>query len=340
MLLFQDFSCQGDEISSLEKQIKENRLVHALLICGEPGTGKRSLVSLIARSLVCESDHGPVPCNNCDGCRLAMAGEHPDITVIEKGKSISADQTKNRSSIPVGEIREVIRICNRFPYKNGNRVIMIHHAEDMTPQAQNSLLKIIEEPPEHNFFLLTSTHPGQLLTTVRSRCRIIKLRPWNEKEIESALIKKGIDAGMARKAAASSSGSIGKAIRISSDDEYWQIRNDVIRIFFGKTKRSDILSVSKAWKDRKQDADRMLDILEHSVHLLLECSLGIKEKQYIEEFSDNWQRFASSASPERYSFLEDSIYEARKQVLSNVNFQAVFEQLLLVFIGESELWSK
>lgn len=340
MLLFQDFSCQGDEIIALQKQIKENRLVHALLICGEPGTGKRSLASLIARSLVCESGHELAPCNNCDGCRLAIAGEHPDITVIEKGKSISADQTKNRTSIPVGEIREVIRICNRFSYKSGNRVIIIHHAEDMTPQTQNSLLKIIEEPPENNYFLLTSTHPGQLLTTVRSRCRVIKLKPWDVKDIESALIRKGIDAGMAQKAAVSSSGSIGKAIRISSDDEYWRIKNDVYRIFFGKIKRSDILSVSKEWKDRKQDADRMLDLLEQGVHLLLEYSLGIKEIQYIKEFHENWQHFAASASPERYSYLEESIYEARKQVLSNVNFQAVFEQLLLVFIGESELWSK
>ena len=84
----------------------------------------------------------------------------------------------------------------------------------------------------------------------------------------------------------------------------------------------------------------MLDLLEQGVHLLLEYSLGIKEIQYIKEFHENWQHFAASASPERYSYLEESIYEARKQVLSNVNFQAVFEQLLLVFIGESELWSK
>ena len=339
MISFDDFKFQGSEIDALRTRITEHRLVHAVLITGQPGTGKRTLAELIAMALMCSSD-AEKPCGSCEGCRLTLAGEHPDITVIEKGSPIAQDVQKGRATIPVEDIREMIRICNRYAYEGGNRVVMIREADNMTPQAQNSLLKILEEPPHNTYFLLTTSHPEQLLTTVRSRCRNIKLIPWNDDYIQRTLTEAGIEPALAEKAAKASYGSIGNAFRLSSDDTYWKKKDEVMNAFFRNRSRSEILNISTAWKDQKATADQIFDIAGDCVQQLMRYRLYHDKVDYPEDFPAEWQRFAENASLERFMLLSDAIINARKQNISNVNFQAVIEQLLLTFIGESDLWVK
>ena len=337
MIGFEDFSLQGKEISSLRSRIEEGRLVHAILITGEPGTGKRTLAMLLASALMCKTGSG-IPCGTCSGCRLAASGEHPDITVIEKGIPLSPDTAKGRSTIPVDDIREMIRICSQYPYEGGNRAMIIRDAENMTVQAQNCLLKILEEPPANTYFLMTSAHPEQLLVTVRSRCRPVRLKPWNEEYIQKLLMDSGIDRDKASKPASVSSGSIGTAFALIADDAYWQMRDEVMNAFFRCRKRSDVLMISSGWKDRKADSDRLFAILEHDLRSLLRFRTGSGEKPDLSEFPAEWKRFAAEADPERFSRLSDRISEARRQNAFNVNYQAVIEQLLLAFIGESDQW--
>lgn len=339
MFSFEDFRLQGPEIDALKKQITEHRLVHAVLITGQPGAGKRTLAQLIAMSLMCSSDRD-IPCGECEGCRLALAGEHPDITVIEKGCPISPEVQKGRATIPVEDIREMIRLCSRYAFGGGNRVVMIPDAENMTPQAQNSLLKILEEPPKNTFFLLTTSHPEQILTTVRSRCRNIKLIPWDENYITDTLVSSGVERGLAEKAARVSGGSIGNAMKLSSDDTYWKLKEEIIKSFFGNRKRSEVLNISTFWKDRKGSSDQLFDILDDVVRQFLKYRLFHEKTDFPDDFTKEWQRFAELAPVERFTFLTDAIASARKQNASNVNFQAVVEQLLLTFIGECDLWAE
>ena len=116
-----DFYSQGNEIKTLRKQIENHTFVHALLITGEVGTGKRTLAGLLCEALMCKAQAG-IPCGNCSGCRLTVSGEHPDVTVIEKGIPLARESAKGRASIPVDDIREMIRICSQYPLEGGNRV--------------------------------------------------------------------------------------------------------------------------------------------------------------------------------------------------------------------------
>ena len=337
---YQDFSLQGDEISALHEMILRGRMVHALLITGGPGTGKRTLSRILSATLLCRSGRDSnKPCGVCNGCQMAFSGEHPDLIMIEKGNPLSGNVKKGRATIPVDDIREMITLCSSYPLEGGNRVVQIPDAENMTAQAQNSLLKILEEPPVGTYFILTSSHPEQLLTTVRSRCRTVKLKPWPAGYIQRVLTESGTAPDTAAKASRASFGSIGSAFRLAGNNAYWKIREEAMNAFFRCGKRSEILLFSNAWKDRKNDADTLLDILEDDVQLLLLSRIDQSFSGFPEPFPDEWLRFASSAGLERFSFLKDRISDARKQLASNVNLQAVLEQLLLSFIGERDLWS-
>ena len=339
MIGFDDFSTRNNEVFALREQIEEGRMVHALLITGEPGTGKRTLADLVSAAMICSSKTGS-PCGKCSGCTMAFAGEHPDIVTIEKGIPLSRETASGRATIPVDDIREMIRICSKYSYKGGNRVIIIRDAENMTVQAQNSLLKILEEPPRNTYFLLTSSHPEQLLTTVKSRCREIKLVPWEISRIEKQLIAEGTDPVLASRTAAVSYGSIGYAKHLVSDEAYWRTREEIMNTFFRNRKRSDILAFSSGWKDRKSDAGLIFDILEDNIRTLLRYRLKMPDATMLPEYPPEWIRFAEQAPLENFTFLSDSVREARKQNAFNVNFQAVFEQLILTFTGESDKWLK
>ena len=253
---------------------------------------------------------------------------------IEKGAPLSGDTKKSRNSIPIDDIREMIRISSAYPFEGGNRVILFFNAENMTIQAQNSLLKILEEPPLNTYFILTSDHPELLLVTIRSRCLFLKMRPWEEQTIFHILTDNGINEEKAQLAACACNGSIGYAKELADDENYWKIRNDIFTSFFGTQERSSIMSVSSHWKENKSDADLLFNILEENIRIMLNYRITKRQDSRLQHFSTKWKSFAASADIERFIFLMSRVSESRKQYGFNVNIQAIVEQLLLNFIGE------
>lgn len=330
---FYDFLPQGEEIQNLQTQIRNNRMSHALLITGENGTGKKTLARLIAATLLC-SDDGNQPCGTCSNCIRVYDNEHPDMICIEKGIPLCADAKKSKNSIPIDDIREMIRLSSAYPFEGGNRVVLIFNAEDMTIQAQNSLLKILEEPPINTYFVLTSDHPEQLLVTIKSRCRFLKMKPWEEQAIIRILSEKGINKEKAQLAAYSCNGSIGYAIELADDENYWKLRNEIITSFFGTQERSNIMSVSSQWKENKSDADLLFNILEENIQIMLEYRITKRKDNRLQHFSSKWRSFAATADIERFIYLLSRVSESRKQCGFNVSIQAIVEQLLLSFMGE------
>ncbi len=151
-------------IKQIESAWQQDRLPHALLLHGQPGLGKRRLAEWVARGLLCEAprDH-LVACGHCNGCRLAKAGSHPDLTVVtpEEGKQ----------QLSVDQVRTVSEWLVMTSHQQGWKIAIIDPAQLMTVAAANSLLKTLEEPPARSLLILVASSLQGLPATLRSRCQ-------------------------------------------------------------------------------------------------------------------------------------------------------------------------
>ena len=162
---------------ALTAAIESGRLPHAILIEGDKGTGRHTLAAFTARAAVCEGENKP--CGECRGCRLEHAGTHPDIWTVapEDGKK----------NITVAQIRSLRSEAYVKPHMSARRVFIIDMADTMNEQAQNALLKVLEEPPGSVLFILIAENKAALLDTVISRCTVLSLSPPEISEAEKYL---------------------------------------------------------------------------------------------------------------------------------------------------------
>jgi len=155
----------------LTAQHQQQRLPHALLLCGEPGLGKAQFSKALGQYLLCQkprlSEQLLLSCGCCKGCLLNDQGSHPDLVEITpeaQGKPIKVDQ-----------IRELVSTVHLSAQQGGYRIVILGPAEAMNVNAANALLKALEEPGERTLFILYSHLPGRIVATIRSRCQVLHL---------------------------------------------------------------------------------------------------------------------------------------------------------------------
>lgn len=245
----QGFEGHGPEIEHLLRSARAGRLVHAYLFCGARGCGKKTLTRLLAQALFCEAGEAERPCGHCPACKRFLSGNHPDArTVAPKGRSIGVD-----------DVRELIDYLSRRPYEGGWHVAIIERAEKMTPSAQNALLKTLENPPEDTvFFLLTET-PGALLSTVRSRARLVRVSPLTREACAEALVRRGVEAKRAARLAGLAHGSVGRALELGSDAGFEAL---LARSLTSLAALKDPASVAEAAAPFYEERERQEDLLE------------------------------------------------------------------------------
>ena len=152
---FQKVVGHQEIITHLQNAISMNKVSHAYLFGGESGSGKKMMASLFAMTLQCEK-HGVEPCMECPSCKKAQSQNHPDIIYVKHEKP---------NTISIDEIREqLINDVMIKPYSSPYKIYIIDEAQKLTLQAQNALLKILEEPPEYTIFILTCAASDDFVT--------------------------------------------------------------------------------------------------------------------------------------------------------------------------------
>jgi DNA polymerase-3 subunit gamma/tau len=162
----------------LTQALQRHQIAPAYLFCGPRGTGKTSTARILAKSLNCLSHDGPTatPCGTCATCKGIVTGSALDVTEMDAASHGGVD-----------DARELVKTCQLAPVQGRYRVIILDEAHMLTSQAQNALLKLIEEPPARVVFILATTEPHKVLPTIASRCLSFEFRPIAQKVIKAYL---------------------------------------------------------------------------------------------------------------------------------------------------------
>ncbi|MBR2942692.1 MAG: DNA polymerase III subunit delta' [Clostridia bacterium] len=326
MLSFEDFAGQSAHIAQLHGDFAARSFVHAYLFAGPRGTGKKSVATLCAMAAVCRGENRP--CGVCGPCRRVLAGTHPDVHTVM--------QAKGKQTIGVDVLREVIEEVSVRSFEDGAKALIFPEAERMTPQAQNCLLKTLEEPPEDTVFFLVTDQPAALLPTIVSRCRVVRFHPLDQQAAAARLVALGLGEDEARRKARMADGCVGQALQI--DDERMALREKLTRDVFSVRRACDVLPAVNAYKDVKEQKTQILDVLEGAVRDILLAQSGRMELAGA-GYAPQAEAYARAVPLAGGLRLASALTRARQMAASNVAFASVFESVLLVLTEEYTQWS-
>ncbi|MEW6272599.1 MAG: DNA polymerase III subunit delta' [Thermodesulfobacteriota bacterium] len=208
---------QGQEraIGLLRRALAANRLAHAFVFAGPAGVGKRAAAFALARAVLCTDAPGS-GCGRCIECHLVSAGTHPDV-VVEDLASAQAERA-TASFVSIDQVRRVSAALALRPVRGARKLGIIDQAERLTQDAQNALLKTLEEPRGQATLVLVSTNLDALLPTIRSRCQRLLFAPLGDDLVAALLEGSGVEPDVARRAAALAGGSLDRARELASTE--------------------------------------------------------------------------------------------------------------------------
>lgn len=321
---FKDVVGHKDILRYISSAVENNRVSHAYILNGERGSGKKMLANLFAMTLLCETGDNE-PCGKCHSCKQAESGNHPDIIRVthEKPNSISVDDIRT----------QVNNTVDIKPYQGPYKVYIIPQADMMTPQAQNAILKTIEEPPSYAVFLLLTENAETLLPTINSRCVMLKLR-----NIKDTLIKKYLMENLeipdykADMCTAFAQGNMGRAIMLANSDHFNEIREEAVQLLkhISEMELNEIVAAVKNISVYKLEITDYLDI----IMIWYRDVLLYKATKEIDKvvFKDQLQSIKEQARKSSYEGIElilESLEKAKARLKANVNFDLVMELLFL-----------
>ena len=321
---FQDIIGHKQIIEHLQKAIFYGKVSHAYIFNGPEKSGKRMLAEAFAMTLQCEKK-GENPCLTCHSCKQAMGKNQPDIIYLEHEKpgTISVDDIR----------RQVNNDVAIKPYSSPYKIYIIDEAEKMNQQAQNALLKTLEEPPAYAVILLLTTNADAFLPTILSRCITLNLKVVPDHEIKAYLMKAcQIPDYKADICTAFAQGNVGKAIQLAENEDFNELKDSALQL----VKRIKDIELYEMMEAIKQIGEYKLQITDYFDLLMIWYRDVLLYKATADVnsliFKDEVYDIKKQASRSSYSGIETilkALDKAKLRLNANVNFDLVMELLLL-----------
>lgn len=321
---FKDIVGHEQIIEHLKTAIEMGKVSHAYILNGPDLSGKMMIAEAFARALLCEKQD-PDGCGECRSCRQSDERNNPDIIYVkhDKPNTISVDDIRTQLNNDI-----VIK-----PYSNQYKIYIVDEAEKMNQQAQNALLKTIEEPPAYAVIMLLTTNADSFLQTIRSRCITLNLKSVKNDVIKSYLMtEKKIPDYQADVCAAFAQGVVGKAIKLASSDDFNELKESALSLI----KRLDDIDLYEMGEAIKQISDYKLQVKDYFdlITVWYRDVLYMKATNDVNGliFKDEVYDIKKQASKHSYHGIEtiiEALDKAKLRINANVNFDLVIELLLM-----------
>ena len=357
--------CQDKAIGILQRAFACGRMPHAYIFSGLEGVGKFKTACELSKLLLCKepvkektgSGEFADSCGRCGSCKLFKAGSHPDFNLIYKELLEFTKDNKGKKTpvdLPIDVIREfLIDKVSMRPTLSKSKVFVVSEAERLNAFSQNSLLKVLEEPPEYCFVILLCNRLEKLLPTTKSRCQIIRFAPIDEEIIIGKLRETGIGQKQAQYFARLAQGSLGQACRWANlelaDANLYQMKEDLV-VSVSTFEYVDALELAQRFLDegksiaaasaKLEAATSKTDINRRASKTLIRIvisalqdamKLGLEADKNIINFDQKEKitKLAGRFSAEQIAGKISNCYEALRWIDASVNEKLIFEQLLL-----------
>lgn len=341
MLELNDIIGEDQIIDYFKQAITNQTVTHAYVLEGEEGSGKKSLAYAFAKMLQCE-EGGVEPCGKCKSCLMADGMNHPDIITVthESPRHFAVDELRSQLVSEMGV----------KPYQGRYKIFIVPDAEIMTNQAQNAILKTIEEPSEHGIIMLLTTNAGRFLPTIMSRCVKLTVKPVDPLHVYNYLKENYetysdgtvISEEDFRFATAYAGGNIGKGIRAIEYDEFKKVKDNALLALknIHEWEIPDMVFSAKNAAEYKLQLMDYFDIMKLWFRdvLMLKVTKNINQL-VLKDMYSYMNKQASAVSYEGVELILDALDNAKIRLDSNVETSVVLE-LLLFRIKEQLKWVK
>lgn len=324
MVGFNNIIGHEEIIRHLKNAMETGKVSHSYIFTGEPGSGKKLLASTFAMTLQCEAG-GTEPCQKCDSCKKAIGKNHPDIIAVSHEKP---------GTISIDEIREqVIHDVAIKPYCSPHKIYIIADADLMTPQAQNALLKTIEEPPEYAVILLLTSNADGLLPTIQSRCVRLDLKVVDDSLVKKYLMERlHIPDYQAEIDTSYAQGSIGRAKEAATSEEFSNMTQNALKIlkYANNMEVYELADEIKNLSTEKQNINDYLDLFQFWFRdvLMFKATREIDNLVFKQEINFIKEQ-ASQRSYENLEKILEALEKTKVRLRANVNFELALELLFL-----------
>lgn len=316
MIRFRGLLEKSRAYSLIKRDVQENMVSHAYMILSEDNVALEEFYTLFLEAVFCKNN----ACGTCAECRKIEGRNHADITHIEKEKNLQVE-----------DIKRIIEESYVSTVEGGKKAFVIHQGDKMTKQAQNKLLKILEEPPENVMIIIGVNNESKILQTVKSRAKKIGLDLFDSKDIYGEICHFTDDTEKAMTAADCSDGLIGKALSLIDNERYLSLYDESLNILNSLTHSSQIVNYLPQKALNKENLGDTLDIM---MMILRDVAVGNKAENLVQNKHkiDEIRALSTKFSVASAIGIIERIEKFKKMLYYNINSSNVAEQLLFAIL--------